>query len=214
MSARKGKRPEMGALIVLVGVLAAGYYAFFGGRDHPRPVEAAPADPPPPAQAAPAPPAAAGVGPQGWIRPVDAPIWGGFRTPQRPDHLGVDIGAARGTPIRAAAAGTVVRVRCNVVPESHGCDQDGSPQVGGCGWDVDIRHDGDVFTRYCHMLRRPEVTTGQAVAAGDVIGVVGSSGNSSAPHLHFEIRVGGQDATAAAVDPVPFMADKGAPLGA
>ena len=103
-------------------------------------------------------------------------------------------------------------MRCNVVPESHGCDQDGSPQVGGCGWYVDIRHDGDVYSRYCHMLRHPDVAVGQPVAAGDVIGLVGSSGNSSAPHLHFEIRVGDEDGTA--IDPVPFMADKGAPLDA
>jgi len=209
---KNGKqRPEGSALIVLAGVLAAGYYAFFGGPT-PGPVEAAPAEQTPPMQAAPAPQQVLGVSPQGWIRPVDAPIWGGFRTPQRPDHLGVDIGAARETPIRAASAGVVVRVRCNVVPESHGCDQDGSPQIGGCGWYVDIRHDGDVYSRYCHMLRHPDVAVGQPVAAGDVIGLVGSSGNSSAPHLHFEIRVGDEDGTA--IDPVPFMADRGAPLGA
>jgi len=166
----------------------------------------------PPQVAAPQPPAHHAPA-TGWIRPVDAPVWGGFRTKERPDHLGVDIGASRGTPIRAAASGTVVRVRCNVVPESHGCDQDGSPYIGGCGWYVDLRHAGDIYTRYCHMLHQPPVTVGQTVAAGDVIGTVGSSGNSSAPHLHFEVRIGSEDNTSAAVDPVAFMADQGVPLG-
>jgi murein DD-endopeptidase MepM/ murein hydrolase activator NlpD len=151
--------------------------------------------------------------PSGWIRPVDAPIWGGFRTAERPNHLGVDIGASRGTPIRAAASGVVVRVRCNVTPQWYGCDQDGSPRIGGCGWYVDIRHNGDIYTRYCHMLTTPPVAVDQAVNAGDVIGKVGSSGNSSAPHLHYEVRMGHQDNTNAAVDPVAFMSEQGAPLG-
>ena len=169
-------------------------------------------NPSPPEVAAPEPPAHHASA-SGWTRPVDAPIWGGFRTPQRPDHLGVDIGAGRGTPIRAAAAGTVVRVRCNVVPESHGCDQDGAPHIGGCGWYVDLHHAGDIYTRYCHMASAPPVAVGQTVVAGEVIGVVGSSGNSSAPHLHFEVRIGHQDNTNAAVDPVAFMADHGVSLG-
>jgi len=213
MSARKDKsRPEMGALIVLVGVLAAGYYAFFGGgRAIPRPVEAAPAEPLPPAQAAPAPPADAGVGPQGWVRPVDAPIWGGFHNSQNPNHQGVDLGAPKGTPVRAASGGTVERVRCNATlnGQAYSCDVDGNAQVLGCGWYVDIRHDGDVVTRYCHLLQQPTVSVGQAVAAGEQIGLSGDSGNSGEPHLHFEVHVGGTP-----VDPLPFMANKGAPLGA
>jgi murein DD-endopeptidase MepM/ murein hydrolase activator NlpD len=145
-----------------------------------------------------------------WAVPVRAPIVSGFRTPDRPGHDGVDLGAARATPIRAASAGVVVMVRCNVVPASHGCDQDGSPSTPGCGWYVDLRHAADVFTRYCHMLTRPTVVEGQPVMAGQVIGVVGSSGHSSGPHLHFEVRMGSR--SGAAVDPVAFMATR-APIG-
>ena len=149
--------------------------------------------------------------PTGWVRPVDAPIWGGFRIDERPDHDGVDIGAGRGAEIRAASAGTVARVHCDA-PSWHGCDIDGSPQISGCGWYADIRHEGNIYTRYCHMLHRPAVSEGQSVAAGHVIGVVGSSGNSSAPHLHFEVHLGDQS-RGTAVDPVAFMAEHGAPLG-
>jgi murein DD-endopeptidase MepM/ murein hydrolase activator NlpD len=146
-----------------------------------------------------------------WVAPVRAPVVSGFRTAQRPTHNGVDLGAARGSPIQAASAGTVVVVRCNVVPVSHGCDRDGSPSTPGCGWYVDIRHADEVYTRYCHMLTSPAVFEGQAVAVGQVIGVVGSSGHSSGPHLHFEVHVGGR--SEGAVDPVVFMAGRGVRLG-
>src|SRR5262249_32064705 len=131
---------------------------------------------------------------------------------ERPTHDGVDLGAPRGTPIRAATAGTVIVVRCNVTPASHGCDVDGSPSILGCGWYVDIMHAGGIVTRYCHMLSSPSVHEGQSVAAGQVIGAVGSSGHSSGPHLHYEVHVGDRSA-ATATDPVPFMAARKAPLG-
>ncbi len=153
---------------------------------------------------------AAAAGP--WTQPVKAPIVSGFRTPERPNHNGVDLGAARGTPIHAAAAGTVTVVRCNVVPVDYGCDRDGSPGILGCGWYVDIDHAGGIVTRYCHMLTQPSVQQGQTVAVGQIIGVVGTSGNSSGPHLHFEVHLGDHTA-ATATDPVPFMAAHGAPLG-
>jgi murein DD-endopeptidase MepM/ murein hydrolase activator NlpD len=77
---------------------------------------------------------------------------------------------------------------------------------------VDIEHDGGIVTRYCHMLTRPDVQQGQVVTAGQIIGVVGSSGHSSGPHLHFEVHLG-DHSRASAVDPVPFMAAHGVPLG-
>jgi murein DD-endopeptidase MepM/ murein hydrolase activator NlpD len=163
------------------------------------------------ASAAPAGNCGAAAGP--WTQPVLAPIVSGFRTAQRPTHHGVDLGAQRGTPIKAAAAGTVTVVRCNVVPESHGCDVDGSPSVRGCGWYVDIEHADAIVTRYCHMLVHPYVQIGQSVAVGQVIGVVGTSGNSSGPHLHFEVHVGGDHSSHSATDPVQFMALRCAPLG-
>ena len=54
---------------------------------------------------------------------------------------------------------------------------------------------------------------GQPVAGGQVLGFAGTSGNSSAPHLHFEVHTGYPAVSANAVDPVPFMAAHGAPLG-
>jgi murein DD-endopeptidase MepM/ murein hydrolase activator NlpD len=108
-------------------------------------------------------------------------------------------------------------VRCNAIDvrtgRDWGCDRDGDPNLTqGCGWYVDIDHAGGVVTRYCHQLVQPYVHVGQQVAAGEVIGISGSSGHSSGPHLHFEVHLG-DHSSRTAVDPVPFMASVGAPLG-
>jgi murein DD-endopeptidase MepM/ murein hydrolase activator NlpD len=138
----------------------------------------------------------------------------GFRTPERPDHNGVDLGAGRGTPVRAAAAGVVIVSHCDTDDTPpYSCDDDGSPQTPGCGWFVDILHADGVMTRYCHMVQRPKVDVGQSVAAGEVIGITGTSGHSSGPHVHFEVHLGGDRSGAGAIDPVPFMREHGAPLG-
>lgn len=147
-----------------------------------------------------------------WVAPVEAPVVSGFRTAERPDHDGVDLGAARGTPIRVASSGRVLVVRCNITPASHGCDRDGSPSTPGCGWYTDVEHADQVITRYCHMLSRPAVVEGQQVVTGQVIGYVGSSGHSSGPHLHFEVHLHGDRGPSGAVDAVRFMADR-APIG-
>jgi murein DD-endopeptidase MepM/ murein hydrolase activator NlpD len=148
-----------------------------------------------------------------WTQPVRGPIVSGFRTAGRPTHQGVDIGAPRGTIIRAASAGTVARARCNVEPAWWGCDRDGHPTlVGGCGWYVDINHSAGIITRYCHMATYPYVHEGHAVAAGEPLGIVGSSGNSSGPHLHFEIHLNGDHSSGGAVDPIPFMRQRDAPI--
>jgi murein DD-endopeptidase MepM/ murein hydrolase activator NlpD len=149
---------------------------------------------------------------QGWTQPVHAPVGSGFRTASRPNHQGVDLIVGKGTPIHAAASGVVSVVRCNISPPAYGCDRDGSTKTPGCGWYVDITHPGNVITRYCHQLRRPDVVVGQQVTAGDVIGVSGSSGHSSGPHLHFEVHLG-DHTSATATDPVTFMASVGALLG-
>jgi murein DD-endopeptidase MepM/ murein hydrolase activator NlpD len=146
-----------------------------------------------------------------WMLPVPKTTTvGGFRTEARPTHDGVDLPHARNTPVRAAAAGTVVTVRCNASTPT--CDVDGSTSTTGCGWYVEVRHVGDVVTRYCHLVRQPEVTVGQRVAVGQVLGFVGTSGHSSGPHLHFEVHLGYPATRANAVDPVPFMAKTGVPL--
>lgn len=148
----------------------------------------------------------------GWVRPVKAPVGSGFRTASRPSHHGVDLSAGRGTPIVVAAAGTVIHMECDRSEIGYNCNRDGSPSTPGCGWYLDIRHSGGIITRYCHMLRRPLVTTGDKVTAGQQIGVVGTSGHSSGPHLHFEVHRGSRDSSSA-TDPVKFMKDHGAPLG-
>lgn len=144
---------------------------------------------------------------QGWVRPVDAPGGSAFRTADRPTHDGIDFPTYKNKPIYAVADGRVIVVECNA--STNNCDVDGSPQVYGCGWYVEIEHAGRIVTRYCHMVRRPSVNVGQQVKAGQVIGYVGSSGNSSGPHLHFEVHVRGDRSSAGAVDPVPFLRQRG-----
>jgi murein DD-endopeptidase MepM/ murein hydrolase activator NlpD len=78
---------------------------------------------------------------------------------------------------------------------------------------VEIVHAGNVMTRYCHMVEHPAVTVGQHVVAGQPIGRVGTSGNSSGPHLHFEVHLNDDRRSVGAIDPVPFMEKVGVPLG-
>ena len=153
-----------------------------------------------------------------WTQPVNAPVGSGFRTADRPSHDGVDLIAPRGATIRAASAGKVIRVRCNAIDTrtggEWGCDRDGSPELTrGCGWYVDIAHTGGIVTRYCHMGRPPAVTLGATVVAGQPLGVVGSTGHSSGPHLHFEVHTNSDESAVGAINPIPFMTGHGAPLG-
>jgi len=159
--------------------------------------------------------AAGQIAASGWTIPVQGAVVGsGFRTPDRPTHQGVDLIVGRYTPIHAATSGVVSVVKCD---EDHGgrktCNVDGYPGKGGCGWMVEIVHAGDVMTRYCHMVERPAVRVGQKVVAGQQIGRVGTSGNSSGPHLHFEVHLNNDRRSVGAINPVPFMQEQGAPLG-
>jgi murein DD-endopeptidase MepM/ murein hydrolase activator NlpD len=142
-----------------------------------------------------------------WMLPVNARLVSGFHTADRPTHDGVDLGAVRNTPIHAAAAGTVVRVVCNV--STNNCDVDGNRTLSGCGWYAEIQHVGGVVTRYCHMIRRPSVSVGQVVAKGQIIGYVGTSGSSSGPHLHFEVHTAAPATHANAYNPIIFMRARG-----
>ena len=89
-------------------------------------------------------------------------------------HKGLDIAASSGNPVIAAASGTVVK----------------SYFSSSYGNYVVISHGGGLMTAYAHMTRRL-VSAGQTVAAGQQVGTVGSTGNSTGPHLHFEVYVGG-----------------------
>jgi murein DD-endopeptidase MepM/ murein hydrolase activator NlpD len=98
-------------------------------------------------------------------------------------HSGMDFRAPAGAPARASAAGTVVKAGWN----------------GGYGRMVEIEHSGGFTTRYAH-LSKIGVKEGQAVSGGQEIGKVGSSGRSTGPHLHYEIRRNGE-----AIDPLRFL---------
>jgi len=92
-----------------------------------------------------------------------------------PEHYGADYPAATGTPVYAMAAGNVSRAL--TLGDSYGKH-------------VYLEHPGGIQTRYAH-LNSYNVAPGQSVMPGQMIGTVGSTGNSSGPHLHFEYRRGG-----------------------
>jgi murein DD-endopeptidase MepM/ murein hydrolase activator NlpD len=92
--------------------------------------------------------------------------WGSF-------HEGIDIPAPRGTPILAVAGGRVITTTYS----------------GNLGYIVTIEHRENIYTRYCHCSKI-EVKEGDIVKKGDLIARVGSTGNSTGNHLHFEVRFG------------------------
>lgn len=106
------------------------------------------------------------------------PLPGGIITQGLHDGKAVDIGAARGTPIHAAADGTVIIVRNN------------GGWNGGYGNYVVITHDNGTQTLYAHM-KSAIVSPGQSVSSGQIIGYVGMTGHTTGPHVHFEVRGGG-----------------------
>ena len=104
------------------------------------------------------------------------PIYGTRRM-----HTGVDFAAGSGTPIRAAGGGVVVS----------------AGPYGGYGIATVVDHGGGLATLYAHQTST-SVRSGQRVGAGQVIGRVGSTGASTGPHLHFEVRSGGEPVNPAA----------------
>ncbi|MFI7075536.1 M23 family metallopeptidase [Micromonospora sediminicola] len=157
------------------------------------------------------------VGASGWSVPLRAAVGSGYGPRNGKLHAGVDLSVPRNTVIHAASGGQVVWAGCD--PSTGNCDIDGSPTTKGCGWYVDLVHAGGYGTRYCHMIRRPDVTEGDTLRAGQRIGLVGTSGHSSGPHLHFQTHqrvCSGSRCdldSSNSVDPVPFMRQRGAPLG-
>jgi murein DD-endopeptidase MepM/ murein hydrolase activator NlpD len=132
-----------------------------------------------------------------WFREDGRPLAGGFlRTPldgarltsgfgrrRHPvlgfsrQHEGVDFAAPTGTPVYAAADGIVASARWE----------------RGYGRTIRLRHPGGVETVYAHLSRfAPETKAGERVRQGEVIGAVGSTGMSTGPHLHYEIRIAGR----------------------
>ncbi|PRW64341.1 hypothetical protein CEP50_05260 [Actinopolyspora mortivallis] len=108
-------------------------------------------------------------------------------------HAGIDIGADTGTPIRAPQAGTVIS----------------SGPASGFGLWVRVRHDDGTVTVYGH-IHSSQVHVGQRVEAGQQIATVGSRGQSTGPHLHFEVRLG---PGAQEINPIPWLKQRGYGLG-
>jgi murein DD-endopeptidase MepM/ murein hydrolase activator NlpD len=119
----------------------------------------------------------------GFIWPVSGTVVSGFGMRWGRMHEGVDITAPSGTAIWAAADGTVIH----------------SGWLGGYGNLVVVDHGNGLATAYAHASAI-FVGVGQQVAQGETIALVGSTGDSSGPHLHFEVRVNGQ-----AVDPLFYL---------
>jgi murein DD-endopeptidase MepM/ murein hydrolase activator NlpD len=155
----------------------------------------------PTVQPAPAAPASPQVNTQaGWADPLpdNTPFCNYWQLRTRADgttyrHAGEDIPAGAGTPIRAAAAGTV----------SVGW------QADGAGNYTMINHGGGVWTVYMHQSSFA-VTSGW-LAAGQIIGYVGSTGDSEGPHLHFEVQPYGL--WNGTTSPAIWMRNHGAPIG-
>jgi len=106
------------------------------------------------------------------------PVIGGRRA-----HKGIDLAGPVGTPVYATADGTVSKAEW----------------FSSYGLYVSIEHGGELQTRYGHMSRL-NVANGQRVRKGDIIGFIGTTGRSTGPHLHYEVRVNGE-----AVNPLPYM---------
>ncbi|MCK1795918.1 transglycosylase family protein [Streptomyces sp. XM4193] len=133
----------------------------------------------------------------GFSAPVDAAL----STPYRASggmwssgyHTGADFSASTGTPVKSVTTGTVVSAGWS----------------GSYGNEVVIKHDDGRYSQYAH-LSSLSVSSGQQVTGGQQIGLVGSTGNSTGPHLHFEVRSGqgyGSD-----IDPIAYLRGNGVNL--
>ncbi len=107
-------------------------------------------------------------------------------------HAGIDLANSIGTPILAVSDGVVI---------------DAGPTAGYGMW-VKLRHSDGTVTLYGHV-NSVLVSVGQSVMAGDQIATMGNRGNSTGPHLHFEVLLGGSER----IDPVPWLAKRGLYVG-
>jgi murein DD-endopeptidase MepM/ murein hydrolase activator NlpD len=132
---------------------------------------------------APVAPTSGAVSSAGMIWPVSGPVTSGFGWRWGRMHEGVDIAAPSGTPIVAAASGSVIY----------------ASWMSGYGNLVVVDHGGGLATAYAH-LSGYAVGAGQGVAQGQTVGYVGCTGHCYGPHLHFEVRVNGSP-----VDPLGYL---------
>ncbi len=120
---------------------------------------------------------------KGFVWPVNGTVTSGFGMRWGRLHAGIDIAAPMGTPVRAAASGQVIF----------------AGSAGGYGNLILIAHGDGIVTAYAH-LSAIGVGVNHMVERGQTIGAVGSTGHSTGPHLHFEVRVNGQP-----VDPMAYL---------
>ncbi len=118
----------------------------------------------------------------GWIWPIHGLLTQYFTL----YHTGLDIAGPVGTPIYAAKSGVVDEASCG--------------WNYGYGCHVLLDNGGGYQTMYAHMVGGPTVGVGQSVSQGQLIGYRGNTGNSTGPHTHFEIRIGGH-----VVNPLPYL---------
>ncbi|MGC3002371.1 peptidoglycan DD-metalloendopeptidase family protein [Streptomyces sp. G35A] len=132
-----------------------------------------------------------------WVAPVEtyqlSASYGSGGTRWANRHTGQDFAVPIGTPVRAVGTGKVVKVSCG----------------GAFGIEIVLRHPGGYYTQYAH-LAAVAVDQGERVTTGQWIGQSGTSGNSTGPHLHFEVRVTPE--MGSAVDPVRWLVQRGVPL--
>jgi murein DD-endopeptidase MepM/ murein hydrolase activator NlpD len=131
---------------------------------------------------------------QRWVLPMDRYKYSsGFGSRWGRLHAGIDLAAPMGTPIRSVSSGVVLR----------------ASYTGACGNNVWVEHWDGTVTRYCHMDYF-SVRVGERVAPGEKLGGNGNTGRSYGPHLHFEVRPGGENGNP--VDPIGWLRSKGLSL--
>jgi murein DD-endopeptidase MepM/ murein hydrolase activator NlpD len=125
------------------------------------------------------------------VLPVEgARLTSGFGSRWGTLHAGIDFAAPIGTPERAVMDGVVLR----------------AGPASGFGLAVYVQHANGDVTVYGHM-EQILVAEGQTVRAGDTIALLGNRGQSTGPHLHFEVHAGGIDGEK--IDPIPWLHDRG-----
>ncbi|WP_239096874.1 M23 family metallopeptidase [Streptomyces sp. SID11385] len=133
-----------------------------------------------------------------WVTPVQHFVlsagFGGSGSHWSRGHTGQDFAVGIGTPVRAVGGGRVVRVSCG----------------GPFGIEVVLQHPGGYYTQYAH-LSSVAVDQGETVRTGQWIAQSGTTGNSTGPHVHFEVRL--TPDYGSAVSPLPWLREHGVPVG-
>jgi murein DD-endopeptidase MepM/ murein hydrolase activator NlpD len=127
-----------------------------------------------------------------WVLPMQAPISSCFGPRWGTMHQGIDFAGNANTPIHAVGAGEIIAAGW---------------VYSGYGISVVVDHGNGFLTHYAHM-NDTAVSVGDWVGPGDILGYEGSTGDSTGPHLHFEVHAGMWNQ----VDPAPWMRDHGVPI--